>query len=72
VLIVSGHYQPGDLLGNEITFSEQLKISRSAYREAMRILAAKGLVQSRPKTGTRINPRTQWHLMALLYLAWHV
>jgi DNA-binding FadR family transcriptional regulator len=70
VLIVSGHYQPGDLLDTEIAFAEQLKVSRSVYREAIRVLAAKGLVDSRPKTGTRINPRHEWHLLDPEVLAW--
>jgi DNA-binding transcriptional MocR family regulator len=46
VAIVSGQYAPGDVLNNEIDSSEQLQVSRSAYREAIRILAAKGLVES--------------------------
>ncbi len=70
VLIVSGHYQPGQLLDNEIAFSEQLKVSRSAYREAVRILAAKGLIESRPKTGTRVSPRSRWRMLDPEVLAW--
>ncbi|MDE1149742.1 MAG: FadR/GntR family transcriptional regulator [Azospirillaceae bacterium] len=70
VLIISGHYQPGQLLDNEVTFSEQLAVSRSAYREAMRTLTAKGLVESRPKTGTRVSDRGRWHLLDPEVLAW--
>jgi DNA-binding FadR family transcriptional regulator len=70
IQIVSGAYQPGDLLDTEIAFSEQLKVSRSAYREAMRILSAKGLVESRPKTGTRVSPQPNWHLLDPEVLAW--
>ena len=55
VLIVSGRYKPGDLLNGEIAASDRLHVSRGAYREAVRILAAKGLVESRPKVGTRIS-----------------
>ena len=55
VLIVSGRYRPDDLLNGEIAASDRLRVSRTAYREAMRILAAKGLVESRPKVGTRVN-----------------
>lgn len=70
VQIVSGAYAPGALLDNEIAFSEQLQVSRSAYREAVRILAAKGLVESRPKTGTRINPTERWQLLDPEVLSW--
>lgn len=68
--ILTGHYAPGDLLANEVAFSEQLKVSRTAYREAVRILAAKGLVSSRPKAGTRINSRSQWHFLDPEVLRW--
>jgi DNA-binding FadR family transcriptional regulator len=70
VMIVAGAYKPGDLLDNEVAFSEQLKVSRGAYREAVRILAAKGLVESRPKTGTRVNQQSRWHLLDPEVLSW--
>ena len=70
IAIVSGRLKPGDLLGDEISSSEQFEVSRTAYREAVRILAAKGLVEARPKVGTRINPRTRWHLLDPDVLDW--
>ncbi|HVY21943.1 MAG TPA: FadR/GntR family transcriptional regulator [Steroidobacteraceae bacterium] len=68
--IASGKYKPGSLLTGEILASDKLKVSRTAYREAVRILAAKGLVESRPKVGTRVNPVDQWHLLDPDVLAW--
>lgn len=70
ILIVSGRYKPGDLLGGEIEASERLNVSRTAYREAVRILAAKGLVEVRPKIGTRVSPREKWHLLDPDILSW--
>ena len=70
VAIVSGRYRPGDVLDNEVAFSVQLNVSRSAYREALRILAAKGLLESRPKTGTRVNPLERWNLLDPDVLSW--
>jgi DNA-binding FadR family transcriptional regulator len=70
IAIVSGRYQPGDILSGEIEFSEQLKVSRTAYREAIRMLAAKGLVESRPKTGTKVSDRRRWNLLDPDVLAW--
>jgi len=70
IAIVSGRYQPGDILSGEIAFSEQLKVSRTAYREAIRMLAAKGLVESRPKAGTRVSDRRKWNLLDPDVLAW--
>lgn len=68
--IVGGQYAPGEILPNEDDFSEKLDVSRTAYREAIRILAAKGLVESRPKIGTRIRPRTDWNFLDADVLAW--
>lgn len=70
VAIVSGGHRPGDILMNEIEFSEKLKVSRSAYREAVRILAAKGLVESRPRVGTRVTDMARWNLLDPEVLAW--
>ena len=68
--IVSGKRPAGELLDGEVAASGQLKVSRTAYREAIRILAAKGLVESRPKTGTRVSARKQWHLLDPDVLSW--
>jgi len=70
VLIVSGRYKPGETLDGEIEASDQLRVSRGAYREAVRILAAKGLVESRPKVGTRISEPERWHLLDPDVLSW--
>ena len=68
--ILSGEYLPGDTLSGEVAFSEALDVSRSAYREAVQVLMAKGLVESRPKTGTRVLPRSRWNLLDPDVLAW--
>jgi DNA-binding FadR family transcriptional regulator len=70
IAIVSGRLKPGETLDDEITSSEQLAVSRTAYREAIRILAAKGLVHSRPKLGTKVCETSQWHLLDPEVLAW--
>jgi DNA-binding FadR family transcriptional regulator len=70
VEIVSGQLLPGAALEDEVTASARLKVSRSAYREAIRTLAAKGLVESRPKTGTQVMPRARWRLLDPDVLAW--
>lgn len=70
IAILAGEYKPGDLLDSEIAASEQFAVSRTAYREAVRILAAKGLVDARPKVGTRINPRWKWNLLDPDVLEW--
>jgi DNA-binding FadR family transcriptional regulator len=68
--IVSGAIAPGERLTSEVANSEALDVSRSAYREAMQVLTAKGLVESRPKAGTRVLPRSRWNLLDPVVLAW--
>jgi DNA-binding FadR family transcriptional regulator len=70
VLIVSGRYRPGHVLDGEVEASSQRRVSRTAYREAMRILSAKGLVHSRPRVGTRVSALDQWHLLDPDVLSW--
>jgi DNA-binding FadR family transcriptional regulator len=68
--ILSGKYPPGSILSGEIEFSKTLDVSRSAYREAVQALIAKGLLESRPKTGTRVLPRERWNLLDPEVLGW--
>jgi len=68
--ILSGEYRPGDTLSGEVAFAEALDVSRGAYREAIRALAAKGLVESRPRAGTRVLPRARWNLLDPDVLGW--
>ncbi len=68
--ILRGVYASGETLPNEIESSTLLDMSRSAYREAIRILAAKGLVESRPKAGTRVTARHRWNVLDPEVLRW--
>ena len=68
--IVSGQIAPGEKLTGEIANAEALDVSRSAYREAVQVLTAKGLVESRPKAGTRVLPRSRWNILDPTVLAW--
>lgn len=70
VRIVSGKIAPGRVLNGEIAASARLKVSRTAYREAVRILAAKGLIESRPKLGTRVSQPRFWHLLDPDVISW--
>jgi DNA-binding FadR family transcriptional regulator len=68
--IVRGDIPPGTVLPNESDLSTQFSVSRTALREAIKVLAAKGLVESRPKTGTRVRPRGEWNMLDPDLLAW--
>ena len=68
--ILRGDHQPGAHLGGEIEAAAALGVSRTAYREALRILIAKGLIASKPRTGTHVLPRASWNLLDPDVLAW--
>lgn len=68
--IVRGDLPPGTVLPNEADLSDQFSVSRTALREAIKVLAAKGLVESRPKTGTKVRPRDEWNLLDPDLLSW--
>lgn len=46
-------------------------VSRTVLREALRTLTSKGLVESRPKVGTRVRPRDAWNLLDADLLEWY-
>ena len=68
--IVSGQIKPGERLTGEVANAEALDVSRSAYREAVQVLTAKGLVESKPKAGTRVLPRSKWNILDPAVLSW--
>ncbi len=59
--IVSGTNVPGDVLPSEQALSEQFGVSKTVIREAMKVLASKGLVTIRQGIGTTVNLREQWN-----------
>ncbi|WP_233167643.1 FadR/GntR family transcriptional regulator [Xylophilus sp. ASV27] len=69
--IVAGGYAEGEQLPTEPQLAEAYGASRMIIREAMKSLSAKGLVSIRPRTGTRVQPRTQWNLFDPSVLGWH-
>lgn len=68
--IMRNDIKPGDVLSNEPELSLQFNVSRSVLREALKMLSAKGLIESRPKTGTRVRPREGWNLLDPEVLGW--
>jgi DNA-binding FadR family transcriptional regulator len=69
--IVSGEFSHGSQLPNEADLAAQLKVSRGGVREAVKALAAKGLVEARPRLGTRVLPKHEWNLMDREVITWH-
>ena len=68
--IVAGAWSTGAPLPNEDDLAAELGVSRTVLREAIKVLQAKGLVEVRPRTGTRVRPRRSWHLLDADVVAW--
>ncbi len=69
--VLGGTLAPGDALPNEDLLAARFAVSRSSVREAVKTLAAKGLIESRQRVGARIRQRVHWHLLDPDLLAWH-
>ena len=68
--IMRNDFKPGDALLSEPELSLQFNVSRPVLREALKMLGAKGLIESRPKTGTRVRPCADWNLLDPDVIAW--
>jgi DNA-binding FadR family transcriptional regulator len=68
--IVSGELNPDQPFPNEADLEKQFGVSRSVIREAVKTLAAKGLLESRTRTGIRALPPMHWNLLDSEVLAW--
>ncbi len=68
--ILGGEFMPGSALPSEPELCETFNISRSAVREAIKVLDSKGMVTTRPRTGTLVRAREEWSLLDPDVLAW--
>ena len=69
--LVSGRHVPGSTIPPEPQLGEQLGVSRTVVREAIKSLVAKGLVVTGPKVGTRVLPADQWNWFDQSVVRWH-
>jgi DNA-binding FadR family transcriptional regulator len=67
--IVTGELEPDSDL-DPVALESRFGVSRTAVREALRVLSAKGLVGARPRRGTFVAPREQWALLDADVLRW--
>lgn len=67
--IIKGEIAPGQTLNVE-DLENEYDASRTVIREALRVLAAKGMVGARPKRGTYVMPRENWSLLDSDLLRW--
>ncbi|WP_017569787.1 FadR/GntR family transcriptional regulator [Nocardiopsis halotolerans] len=69
--VLSGGIGEGETI-DLAALSEELGLSLTAIREAIKVLAAKGLVGSRQKKGTFVRPRGDWNLLDPDVVRWQI
>lgn len=69
--IISGRYAEGVILPADTELLAEFGVSRTVLREALKTLAAKGMIEARARIGTRVLPRERWNLFDADVLAWH-
>lgn len=68
--IVTGRYPVGSSLPPEPVLCDELGVSRTVIREAVKSLIAKGLLVTGPKVGTRVLNEDQWNWFDPDVVAW--
>jgi len=70
VAIVTGTYSKKNPFPVEAELCKQFGASRTALREAVKMLTAKGLLSARPRQGTWVQPEENWNLLDPDVLTW--
>lgn len=70
--IIAGEFAVGKPLPGEMNLCETLGVSRTPLREALRDLAAKGLVIAKPKVGTIVKGEENWNFLDEDIMAWRL
>lgn len=68
--MVLGRYAEGEILPAEPELMRQFGFSRTVLREGMKTLAAKGMVESKTRVGTRVRERSAWNMFDPDVLKW--
>lgn len=67
--ILTGEIGEGDTLDLP-ALREELDVSLTALREALKVLSAKGMIDARQKRGTFVQPRSSWNLLDTDVMRW--
>lgn len=68
--IVCGEFGVNDSLPTEAELCDRFGVSRTAVREAVKMLSAKGLISSKPRQGIRVLPQEDWNIFDSDLLSW--
>ena len=69
--IICGEFPVGSILPGDVELAQRFQVSRTVLREAMKTLAAKGLVVAKARIGTRVTDRQFWNMFDGDVLTWH-
>lgn len=70
--ILSGEFAAESILPGENELCEIYSVSRTAIREAVKMLTAKGMLLARPRIGTRVMPKYYWNFLDKDLLSWWI
>jgi DNA-binding FadR family transcriptional regulator len=70
--IMQGRFPIGSTLPGDAELMELFGVSRTALREALKTLAAKGLIESKTKVGTKVLDRNSWNMFDADIIDWHL
>lgn len=70
--IISGEFPEGALLPGEADLMARFGVSRTVLREVLKTLAAKGLVVSKTRVGTKVRNQVDWNMFDSDLLSWRV
>ncbi|ORE94695.1 FadR/GntR family transcriptional regulator [Acuticoccus yangtzensis] len=70
--IVSGEFPVGSIIPNEAEIVEELGVSRTVVREAVRTLVAKGMLRTRRRLGTEVTPIASWSQFDRNVIDWRI
>jgi GntR family transcriptional regulator, galactonate operon transcriptional repressor len=70
--IVAGRYAEDGPLPTEAELAAEYSVGRNALREAIKVLAGKGMIRTARRYGSRIRPRLEWSILDPDVLAWHL
>lgn len=70
--IVGGNYKEDSLIEDEGKTSQRFGVSKSVIREGIKVLVAKGILEVKRGSGTRVRRRASWALLDNDVLAWHL
>lgn len=70
--ILNGRIEPGEKLPSEAELLERFGVSRTALREALKTLSAKGFLVVKTRVGTKVNDPVRWNFFDTEVLSWQV